>query len=381
MRLQSMSRIWKWLVEQDDRITTRSVIQVAVRVAALLIMFDMAYVVFQPTTSGYPTLYNWVYPGRLRFALVIAGASATAPVVTEFKLPRLMADHVIARPRQPGEFRVVALGSSETFSPYIRPDESFPVVIDRLGLTTPDNRPVRVYNLSYPAPSAPKDLLIADYVMSDLRYRPDAIFWMVNRTTFLRAGDNHPLLAYNPDLVRALAARHPGLKSHLPLPAEAGQPVWAAHNLWSDRQDIAAWLTNQLLGVAWALTGLDEGPAHIDTSLVAPIEVTGWSNGEKSVVRAMLDDTASYQVPLLIVSTPTNYTDRAYEQWLAKQSKKWGIPVLLCDHLLPPQQFIDTAWHMTAAGQRALADQIAAWLTQLWRRRPGDQPATYCPAA
>src|SRR6187401_2865823 len=91
----------------------KSIIHIVLRAALWMIAFNILYLVVNPfQNGGLPTLYNSLFPGRLR----VAWTNSDSPyVVNELKLPRLLADLTVAQPKAADEFRVIVLGSSETW--------------------------------------------------------------------------------------------------------------------------------------------------------------------------------------------------------------------------------------------------------------------------
>ena len=372
-----MRRLWKWLVEEQATINARFAVQVAVRVVVLLVLFNGLYILVQPIETGYPTLYNWIYPGRTRFLL--AHPASNDIFVTETKLPRLLADHVIAQPRQANEYRVAVLGSSETWGDRLTSDKTITSVLNGMSLKTPDGRPVRFYNLAIIDPYGLKDLLIEDYIFGQPRYKPDMLIWMVNQDTLQRTDYAHEYVVFNPDQAWDLAARYP----QLPIdPPQTLPPVWLEHNLWTDRSDISAWLTNQAMGFEYAVTGSD---ARLNPNRsyppLQPSVVDNWHMGQSVTLEAALDDATRHHVPLLMVSSPILYIVPGYEAWLPQQAVAYHFPLLMCNRLLPPQEFLNTRIHMSENGNRQLGGRIAPWLDDFWAGKLQDRPVTSCPAA
>src|SRR5689334_1293090 len=99
-----MGSKWQWATSTDTVIYTRQfVLRVMVRVIVLLVLFNLAYPLVRPLDRSELTLYNRVFPGRLRFGVTNAG-DPPAPVVSEFRLSRLIADHIISAPKLANEY-------------------------------------------------------------------------------------------------------------------------------------------------------------------------------------------------------------------------------------------------------------------------------------
>jgi hypothetical protein len=125
-----MANKWEWLTSDEAAYNRKSILRILARVAALLVAFNFLYLIVQPLDRGWLTLYNHIFPGRLRF---VWRSNAQAPVVTELRLSRLIADHIISMPKQPNEYRVVFLGSSDVWGATNRPQDTMPVLINNMG--------------------------------------------------------------------------------------------------------------------------------------------------------------------------------------------------------------------------------------------------------
>src|SRR5262249_54358808 len=140
-----MSTRWIPWISRPAVYSAGFVVRVVVRLLLLLVAFNALYLTIQPLNRQALTLYNTIFPGRLR----LAWTDVNTLVVNEVRLPRLIADHAVSRPKQPNEYRAIILGSSDVWGYLNRPQETMPVVLDSMGLTTPDGRVLRSYNLSY----------------------------------------------------------------------------------------------------------------------------------------------------------------------------------------------------------------------------------------
>ncbi len=378
-----MTQSWGWLKRLLQGSTGRFVVQVIGRVLALLLIFNVLYLAVGPfeARGRLPTLYNSLFPGRLR--LVWQTPDLDAYGVSELKIPRLLDDHVIARPKAPDEYRVVVLGSSDMWGYMNRPQDPMPVALDNLGLLTPDGRQVRSYNMAYVYPDAFKDLLILRYLLAD-GYLPDLIILVVNSYSFKPPVETHWLAIENADVALSLIQQY-GLTG-IPLGEISAEvessPGWIRHSFLGEREDIAYWLINQAYGLSWADTGVDHIlPAEIPTQTAFGGEEE-WHNTRPGILEAFLTMTGSYGIPLVLVSAPVNYSAPAYQAWLIEQAETLEIPLLDCSTLLPPQEFNDMPIHLTAQGHRLLAEQVALWLQEVWETAAsaGRQAVTRCPA-
>src|SRR5215216_3733498 len=92
--------------------TGRFTASVVTQVVGLFLVFNLIYLDAQPLRNPHLTIYNSLVPGRLRFPYT---EDDTALFVNETLLPRLIADHIISQPKAADEYRVIVLGSSETW--------------------------------------------------------------------------------------------------------------------------------------------------------------------------------------------------------------------------------------------------------------------------
>jgi hypothetical protein len=361
-----MKLAWSWLLPSPEERPRRFLGRVLVRVLVWLIVFNLLYVVAQPFRyGGLPTVYNSFVPGRLRFPYIDDNDIARY-VVYELKLPRLMADHAIAAPRQPDERRVIVLGSSEVWGYLNRPEETMPVQLDQLQLALNTGERVRFYNLGHVYPDILKELLVADY-LEHSAYAPDGIILTVSPYLFFPLMETHFLLEENPELTWEMAERYGITELMTPtMHAFQTEPDWRRNNFLADRPNLAAWLQNQVYGLAWGVIQEDVRYRHDFYS--PPVErqppMTGWQDNRPGVLDAFGQLSATHDVPVWLVIMPINLDVTWFTPWMSGEAQRVGMPLLDCSELLPPGSFTNTGLHYNAAGQAALAQQIALWLAQ-----------------
>ena len=94
----------------------------------------------------------------------------------QLPLESLTGAHVLAyTPKAPNEFRVLVLGESGIAGWGLRDAETFTAQLSARNLKINGKRLV-AYNLAYPSPSVPRDVLILD---AALPYQPDLIIWFI----------------------------------------------------------------------------------------------------------------------------------------------------------------------------------------------------------
>jgi hypothetical protein len=340
----------------------------------LFVIFNVLYLAAQPLDNTSLTLYNRLFPGRLRLAW---RAGEGSYLVSETLLPRLIADHVISRPKVADEYRVIVLGSSETWGYHILAHEAMPTLLDEMKLKAPDGRHVRVYNLAYVFADAFKDMLVLQTAL-DAETRPDLIVLPVNIYTFAPLLGMHWLAEDNPELALELIERY-GIESvpREPLLERVNvAPYGWRHGFIEQRSDIAAWLTNQMYGFAWAALGEDNPLTGVRPLPFMSRQPIAASVNRADVLDALVLLAQERGVPLVMVDMPANYIyPESYTTWLDERTVELGVPRLNCTNFFPSEAFDGTV-HFLADGHRLVAQQIAAWLAGYWQN---DAQVTICP--
>src|SRR5207247_5293074 len=138
--------------------------RIFLKALALFVVFNVLYYAIQPLNLlNRLTIYNTLVPGRLR--LPFGEYPDESYNISILNLDQMLASHEIARPKALDEYRVVMLGDSSVWGYLLKPTETQAACMDRLGLTLPSGRRVRVYNLGYPKLTVVKDLLILRHAL------------------------------------------------------------------------------------------------------------------------------------------------------------------------------------------------------------------------
>jgi hypothetical protein len=238
---------------------------VVFKALALFLLANLLFAVWYPVNSlGRISAYNQLFPGRLR--LPYSDNPGLAYNLSLYNLEAMFASHELsAAPKMPGEYRVILIGDSSTWGFLLPAGQTLAAFLNSAGLSLPDGRQVRAYNLGYPVMSLTKDLLILSYAM---RYDPDLIVWPLTLESFPYDKQLFPpLLQNNPAPVRALIERYA-----LNLDPESDQFV--SQTFWDktivgSRRSLADLLRLQFYGVMWAATGIDQ---NIPASYPPPLE-------------------------------------------------------------------------------------------------------------
>ncbi len=365
-------------------VTSRFVGSILLRTAALLLILNLAFGLFDPLPAlARWSAYNSLFPGRLR--LPYGDEPSQDYNLSPFSLEAMIASHEIAGvERAPTEFRVLVLGDSSVWGYLLHPDETVAAQLNRSAHTLADGRRLRAFNLGYPIMSLTKDLLI---LQQALPYEPDLVIWLVTLESFPRAKQLYPpLLQHNAPTVRHLIETYDlDLDPYDPRLVEE---TFLERTLVGRRRALADLVRLQLYGVLWAATGIDQAipetytprmedlPADDTYQEFAPGELTP-QDLAFDILRAA--HTLASPTPILIVNEPMfvsrgansdirynfyypRWAYDAYRQWLSDACLDQGWHCLDLWQALPPSEFTDSAIHYTPAGAQALADSLAAWI-------------------
>ncbi len=359
----------------------RSVVRVLAKTAFLFLACNLFFAfVVSPESYGRFSLYNRIWPGRER--LPYGENRAESYNLSLNNLPAMFASQQLAQPKSDSEFRVLLLGDSTVWGWLLPPDETLAAQLNRLDLHSANGRSMQFYNLGYPLLSLSKDLLLLDEGMA---YEPDLIFWLVTLDSFAPQQQlNHPLLWHNAPRTRNLIQKY-----GLPLDAQDGRfvtPTFWQRSIVGQRQELANWLRLQQRGLAWQATGIDQAIPTEYTPRASDFEVDeSWQTYSASVTLTTDDllfsllaagvETA-VATPVIIINEPIFISDGqnsdlrynawyprwAYDQYRALLTEtavvnNWQF-IDLWD-AIPGQEFTDSPAHLTAAGNRQLADHLA----------------------
>ena len=351
---------------------------VIVKGLLLFLLFDLAMAGVGLPGLGKLSLYNRLFPGRLRFPF--GENPAQSYNLSLFNLDAMFASHVIADgPKSVNEFRVLVIGDSSTWGTLLRPEQTLAGNLDAAGLSL-CGKSVRVYNLGYPTISLTKDLMVLDYAM---RYHPDMIIWPVTLEAFpLDKQLTSPIVANNAGRVDDLATRYN-------LPFARSDPALIRLTFWDrsligQRRSLADLFRLQLYGVLWSATSIDQTyPTDYERAQTDFGTDTAFHGLQPptldsaqlafGVLEAGLE--AAGKTPVLLFNEPmmissgTNsdlhynffYPRWAYDQWrqmMAKKAAEQGWNYLDLWDLVPPDQFTNSAIHLTPSGEAVLAGRV-----------------------
>ena len=354
--------------------------RVIFKALALFLLLNILFAWLIPLPSlGRISIYNHLVPGHVR--LPYADDPARSYNLSIFDLEAMFASHEIeAQPKPEDEYRVILIGDSSTWGYLLPPDQTLAAALNEAGLTLPDGRRVRAYNLGYPVMSLAKDLLILSRAM---KYQPDMVIWLVTLESFPRDKQLFPpLLQHNPGPVRDLIEKY-GLSLDANDPGFL-QPGIFGRTLLGSRRALADWIRLQLYGLMWAATGIDQDIPTSFTSLMEDLPADDSFHGLNPPI--LSPDSISLDVleagarvvgrtPLLIVNEPMfisqgqnsdirynfYYPRWAYDDYreqMAGLSAAEGWRYVDFWDAVPPSEFTNTAVHMTPRGTAMLADLL-----------------------
>jgi hypothetical protein len=283
------------------------------------------------------------------------------------------------------------LGDSSIWGYLLKPGETQAACLNRLNLTLPSGKHVRVYNLGYPTLTVMKDLLILRHA---LPYQPDLVIWPTSLAS-LYTGDQlgFPLIQAQYDEVAGLIAQYGFKFGEWPLPA----PMWFDRTFFGQRRPLADWLRYQLYGLGWAATGIDhEVPKFVtphpvnllpddnvlSVNMLHLAEAGKISPADLSldVVKVGIDTATALRIPVLLINEPIYRSDASpvrwntyyprwaydtYRQAIQDVATREGWHYVDFWDAAPPDQFTDTDFHLTPAANCAYAEKLSASLLQL----------------
>jgi hypothetical protein len=326
---------------------------------ALFMLINVLFMAFDPVPGlARVSLYNSVFPGRER--LPWGERPDLAGNLTLNNLDAMFASHTVSQPKAADEFRVLLVGDSSTWGFLLKPQDTLSGLLNTRDLRR-DGKRVRVFNIGYPDFSVSKDALLLDYAR---RYQPDLVIWLVTLRSLPRDAQAHPLLTANQPRERSLWGR----------------------TLLARRRELVDLIRLQVLGLTWAATGVDQHyPARFEPALRdldADETFRGLQPGASMSGTLALEVIAQSRVRLgsvplvlvnepILISTGANsavrynafYPRWAYDQYremLRKEAAALNQPYVDLWDSVPESEFTNSAVHVTPAGSRIIADQLAA---------------------
>ena len=339
----------------------------------LFVLFNFAFIFIGEIPFGNLTLYNSLFPGRERFPF---GETRQSYNLSLFDLDAMFASHEIsAAEKSPEEYRVLLIGDSSVWGTLLAPEQTLAGQLNSAPVMA-CGKTVRAYNLGYPTISLMKDLMILDQARN---YQPDLVIWLTTLEAFPKDKQlSSPIVANNPERMQEILSTYQ-------FPAYANDSALVEPSAWDQtfmnrRRAIADLVRLQIYGVLWAATGVDQfypnayEPAQVD--LEASEDFHGLRSLETSLAFDVLEAGISSTPNIMLVNEPMLISEGAnsgirynffYPRWaydeyrrlLAERAAANNWNYLDLWDLVPPQEFTNSAIHLTPAGESLLADRIA----------------------
>lgn len=360
-----------------------------------LILFFLCNILYAVTSSnlsiGKLTLYNIIFRGRLR--LPYGDEPSKSYNLTLNNLDAMFASHIISRTGKPAsEYRVVLIGDSATWGYLLSNEHTLTGYLNQLHLSTPAGRELIFYNLGYPVMSLTKDLLILSRALT---YQPDLIIWLVTLESFPKDKQMYsPLLQENLDEFTRIV-QYNQLEIGIAIPEPPRKSLWQK-TILAQRKQLADLFRFQLYGFNWSATGIDQFiPAEYpprQEDLSADLSFHGLQPPflkadalSFSVLQAGKQLAGS--VPLILINEPIFISHGLnsdirynfyYPRWAYDDYRKLFTENCQNNHwtcwdmwdFVSPQEFTNTAIHLTPTGTKQTADWIAAQLINWLAAQP-----------
>ncbi len=354
-----------------------------------IFLYALANVVFAVLDPpiGKLTFYNWLFPGRERVPyereIEYYPVSHTIPVYED--MDAMYSSHILSRPKQDDEYRVILIGDSSTWGFELHPEETLAATLTDLNMKTCGGKRIVFYNAAFPLPYVMKDLLIMDKVRE---YAPDMYLWPItldairNRVAF----SNHFLDPYAERVFELVDEYEIGNLDT----EKVSRPSFWDRTIIGQRSRIKKILLLQFYGFGWAGTGLDYYyNEHSSPPTNQPDNLLFDELGpEEFDLDLLLFDVleAGYElagdVPLLVVNEPIfispedknnirynflypHWAYDSYSIYLDSWMKNNNREYVDAWNALPPSVFTDSLFHRTPDGEKTLADLIKTKILEL----------------
>lgn len=293
-----------------------NVLRVLVKGALIFLVINLVYACWNPPI-GKITLYNTLWPGRLRFPYSKSpnyySQDYNNPLIQDFDA--LFGAHIISADEKPeDEFRILLLGDSATWGGHVTPQDMLASRINELNKSTCDGRRIRAYNLGYPWPSLLRDILLLDYSQ---RYEPDMAIWMVTLHSFEKKPADRDFLVPHASRMAELIEKH-GLVLPKAYTDQSVQVTFWDRTIIGQKERLKNIILNQVYGFMWAATGVDnadglpvERPA-LPEDVEADISYFDYRSADEAptLVRTLMFDILrvgaeiSGDAPLIVINEP-----------------------------------------------------------------------------
>ncbi|MGB9668967.1 MAG: hypothetical protein ACPL0B_01145, partial [Anaerolineales bacterium] len=305
----------------------------------------------------------------------------------------MFSSHIIARIGKPvSEYRIILIGDSATWGYLLSNDHTLAGYLNQFQLTNPSGKKLTFYNLGYPVMSVTKDLMILSRALD---YHPDLIIWLVTLESFPKDKQLYsPLIKANLEELSYLIQSH-HLESWVDVPDQAPKTFWQ-RTLFAQRKSLADLFRFQLYGFAWTATGIDQYiPAEYPPRQEdLPNDLTFHGLNPPTLPDSLLSFSVlqagkqlAGNIPIIFINEPIfishglnsdirynfYYPRWAYDDYRNLFLKKCRAYHWTCWDiwdLISPNEFTNTAIHMTPVGSKLTAEWIASQLYDLLKTQP-----------
>ncbi len=342
----------------------------------IFLVFEFAFYALHPNLE-WLNVYNFPALKRQRFPISTVAPEDGALDVAN--IDAMLASHVVSGPKAPDEYRVFVLGDSAVWGIGLTSAQTLPGQMDALGLKC-GNKNVRVYNLSFPRPSATKDLMILD---ESMKYQPDEIVWVLSGFTLMpKTRIEHPLISQNPDEYYKVAHRFDFLPKSYRAPSLVSQ---VSNQFIDQNRTFFRILRYQFYSLVNLATGLDQipgPPEELPSQLSSNATFEGLKPPKLDVGKVSLDQVQDFyqiagNVPVILINEPTQvltnvpnsniYYNVYFPRWIYDQYRQYVSEAALKNHwnyldlwnVFPASYYTDTPLHLIPEGETELAKMIA----------------------
>ncbi len=383
---------WDWLTKPETPYTWRFVRNVVIKGLILFAAANVLFALLNPgPLLGRVSAYNSLLPGRDR--LPYAENPDQSYNLSLGNLDAMFNAHEIAgKPKAADEYRVLVIGDSSVWGVLLRPEQTLTSYLNAANYRTASGKRIRAYNVGYPIQSLMKDVLLLQYAM---HYQPDLIVWMVTLESF---APNQQLESFlvkaNPEPGRQLISAY-----HLKIDPNDPKfitPTFFDRTIVGQRRPLADLMRLQLYGAAWAVTRIDQRypkfyEPHME-NFGTDVTWQGFTPQPLTTDNLAFDVlkagfVVAGQVPVILINEPIFISsgvnsdlryDFFYPRWaydayrplLAEQAQASGWTYADLWNLISPDQFTDSAVHLTPVGSQQLADRVGAAIVQAANRAP-----------
>lgn len=351
---------------------------VVIKGLVLFLVLNLIFAAYGIGGVGKLSLYNFVFPGRLR--LPFGENPSEAYNYSLNNLDAMFASHLISGVKKTAdEYRIILIGDSSTWGILLKPEETLAGLLNAEGLSC-NGRPVRAYNLGYPTLSLTKDILILEQAM---QFKPDLIIWPVTMEAFpLDKQLTSPLVATNFNYIKQISEKY-DLQLGEINPGKPGSNIYEK-SIIGQRRNLADLLRLQLFGGMWSATGIDQlyptDYERAQVNLDNNESFHDWSPPELIKDKMAFDllgagEKITGDIPILLINEPiliSNGENSAirynfyYPRWAYDQYRKM-LAAYSLDHswryldlwdIVPIGEFTNSAIHLTPLGETILAEQV-----------------------